>query len=162
MEEELFFGMYRGIVASNKDPESHRRLKVNVPQLSGQATGKDLPWAWPKETSALKTEVPEIGDGVWVMYEGGDPSYPLWVGTYGKKTKGKRINVKVLSDDVALTGLSAHIITERTNNGTTEVDLVATIVALANKVKTLETNLAAVKTTLGTRTTSGHTHSTSG
>jgi hypothetical protein len=40
-----------------------------------------------------------------------------------------------------LTGLSAHIITERIDNGTTEVDLVATIVALANKVKTLEAQM---------------------
>jgi deoxyribose-phosphate aldolase len=96
------------------------------------------------------------------MYEGGDPSYPLWVGTYGKKVPGKRVNVKVLSDSVSLTGLDTHVITERINNGTTEVDLVATILALANKVKTLETNLAAVKSTLGTRTTSGHTHSSSG
>ena len=141
MSEELFYGVYRGTVVANKDPESHRRLKVTVPQLSGSALTKDLPWAWPKEVASMKNEVPEIGDGVWVMYEGGDPSYPIWVGTYGKKTKGKRVNVKVLSDSVSLTGLSAHIITERINNGTTEVDLVATIVALANKVKTLEAQM---------------------
>jgi hypothetical protein len=139
--EELFYGIYRGTVVANKDPESHRRLKVTVPQLSGSALTKELPWAWPKEVASMKNEVPEIGDGVWVMYEGGDPSYPLWVGTYGKKTKGKRVNVKVLSDSVSLTGLSGHIITERINNGTTEVDLVATIVALANKVKTLEAQM---------------------
>ena len=151
VSEELFYGMYRGTVVSNKDPENHRRLKVNVPQLSGSAVSKELPWAWPKETSALKTEVPEIGDGVWVMYEGGDPSYPLWVGTYGKKTTGKRVNVKVLSDAVSLTGLSSHIIVERTANGTTEVDLVATIVALANKVKTLEEQMA-------TKASISHTH----
>ena len=152
MTEELFFGIYRGTVVANKDPETHRRLKVNVPQLSGSALGKDLPWAWPKETASMKTEVPEIGDGVWVMYEGGDPSYPLWVGTYGKIVPHKRVNVKVLRDSVSLTGLSAHIITERINNGTTEVDLVATIVALANKVKTLETKVQTLETWVSNHT----------
>jgi hypothetical protein len=151
MSEELFYGVYRGTVVANKDPESHRRLKVTVPQLSGSALTKDLPWAWPKEVASMKNEVPEIGDGVWVMYEGGDPSYPIWVGTYGKKTKGKRVNVKVLADSVSLTGLSSHIITERIDNGTTEVDLVATIVALANKVKTLETQML-------TKANVSHTH----
>lgn len=152
MAEDFFYGIYRGVVVANKDPESHRRLKVTVPQLSGTAISKELPWAWPKETSALKTEVPKIGEGVWVMYEGGDPSYPLWIGTYGKQVEGKRVNVKVLSDSVSLTGLSSHIITERTDNGTTEVDLVATIVALANKVKTLETKVQVLETWVSNHT----------
>jgi hypothetical protein len=27
-------------------------------------------------------KVPNIGQGVWVMFEGGDPNFPLWVGVY--------------------------------------------------------------------------------
>jgi hypothetical protein len=159
MSQDLYYGVYRGLVVDNKDPQGHRRITLKVPQLTGDFVSD---WAWPQENSFSKVQVPEIGEGVWVMFEGGDSSYPIWTGTFGKPTKDKRLNIKPLKDSVSLSGLEAHIITERTTNGTTEVDLVATIVALANKVKTLETNLTAVKTTLGTRTTSGHTHSTSG
>jgi hypothetical protein len=158
--DDLFYGMYRGVVLDTKDPQGHRRIKVAIPQLTDAAKSD---WAWPTEVSNVKSEVPAIGSGVWVMFEGGDPSYPIWVGTFGKPTSGKNINIKNIPDSTSLSGLDGtHIITERTVSGTTEVDLVATILALANKVKTLETNLAAVKSTLGTRTTSGHTHSTSG
>jgi len=157
-EKKLFFGVYRGVVANNKDPQGHRRVKLTVPQLTGTAVSD---WSWPKENSYVKTQVPEVGEGVWVMFEGGDPSFPIWLGTFGKPTKDKRINIKPLKDTVSLTGLSAHIITERTTNGTTEVDLVATILALANKVKTLETDLAALHSTLATRTGT-HSHSSAG
>ena len=159
MTEELFFGIYRGTVVANKDPETHRRLKVNVPQLSGSALGKDLPWAWPKETSSMKTEVPEIGDGVWVMYEGGDPSYPLWVGTYGKKVPHKRVNVKVLRDSVSLSGISDLIITERINNGTTEVDLVATLLVMAARIKSLEARVTTLEGQMAGKSNVGHGHS---
>jgi Type VI secretion system/phage-baseplate injector OB domain len=26
--------------------------------------------------------VPEINEGVWVMFEGGDPNFPVWIGVY--------------------------------------------------------------------------------
>jgi hypothetical protein len=28
--------------------------------------------------------LPEVGAGVWIEFEGGDPSYPVWVGCYWK------------------------------------------------------------------------------
>ena len=31
-------------------------------------------------------EVPEVNQGVWVMFEGGDPNFPIWMGIYTKKT----------------------------------------------------------------------------
>jgi hypothetical protein len=159
-ESSLFPGVYRGVCVNNKDPEGHRRIKLTVPQLTDGAVSN---WAWPKENSGVKTEVPTIGEGVFVMFEGGHPSYPIWIGTYGKHKTGKKVNIKTLSDSTSLTGLDGtHIITERTTNGTTEVDLVATILAMANKIKALETNITALHATLATRTTSGHTHTTAG
>jgi hypothetical protein len=149
VEDNKFYGMYRGIVLDTKDPQGHRRIKVAIPQLTDTAKSD---WAWPTEVSNVKTEVPAIGSGVWVMFEGGDPSYPIWVGTFGKPTSGKNINIKNIPDSTSLTGLSGtHIITERTTSGTTEVDLVATILALANKVKTLEAQML-------TKANVSHTH----
>lgn len=74
-----FFGVYRGIVQSNTDPLNKGRLKLQVPQVLGEAvTG----WAWPIEQPGVARTLPEIGVGVFVMFEGGDPSFPLWIGTF--------------------------------------------------------------------------------
>ena len=74
-----FFGLYRGIVASNADPTGKRRLRVQVPQvLFDQVTD----WAWEQENAGQT--LPDVGDGVWIQFEGGDPSYPVWAGTFSK------------------------------------------------------------------------------
>ena len=38
-----------------------------------------VPYAGPKVGFAF---LPEIGSGVWIEFEGGDVSYPIWVGGY--------------------------------------------------------------------------------
>lgn len=38
------YGMYRGIVTNNSDPENRYRVKLKVPQLLGQ---EETDWAWP-------------------------------------------------------------------------------------------------------------------
>lgn len=76
-----FYGVYRGIVYKSDDPLSLGRLQLKVPQiLADQPTQ----WAWPVEQPEVVTKVPKDGQGVWVMFEGGDPSYPIWLGTFGK------------------------------------------------------------------------------
>jgi hypothetical protein len=51
-----------------------------VPKVFGNGiTG----WISPKQTAGLPTVVPNQGAGIWVEFEGGDPSYPLWTGTFG-------------------------------------------------------------------------------
>lgn len=102
-------GIYRGIVVSNKDPEKRGRIQVRVPAVSGDQV---YDWAWPVEppdsyadcdhtittstTSShthtvdldhvkdqVKVRIPKVGQGVWVMFEAGDPNYPVWLGTFG-------------------------------------------------------------------------------
>ena len=87
MSEDLYFGVYRGLVVDNKDPQGHRRVTIKVPQLTGDFVSD---WAWPQENGFAKVQVPDIGEGVWVMFEGGNSSYPIWTGTFGKPTKDKR------------------------------------------------------------------------
>jgi hypothetical protein len=156
------YGVYRGVVQDNKDPQTQRRLKVQV-----QTTGSEITdWAWPMEPSSIHTEVPVVGQGVWVTYVGGDPEYPIWSGSFGKnKGKNKQIFIKPLSDSVSLTGLTSHVVTVKQSDGTSEVDLTATIMALANKVKVLEgkvTTLEGKVTTLEGKVTTlegkSHTH----
>jgi len=155
-----YFGVYRGVVKNNTDPKKQKRLKITVPQITGTEVSD---WILPLEPSNVSVDVPAVGQGVWVTYVGGDTGYPVWIGSFGKNQgKNKKVFIKPLANSTSLTGLTAHVITVKQSDGTTEVDLIATIMALANKVKTLETTVSGLKTTLGTRSSGGHTHTTNG
>jgi hypothetical protein len=81
-----FFGIYRGIVFDNNDPNNTGRLRLQIPQVFGDsATG----WAWGVNQVDVVRHLPEIGDGVFVAFEGGDPSYPIWLGTFTGLTAPK-------------------------------------------------------------------------
>jgi hypothetical protein len=149
------YGVYRGVVKGNKDPQNQRRLQIQV-----QTTGNEVTdWAWPIEPSSIHTDVPVIGQGVWVTYIGGDPEYPVWSGSFGKNQgKNKQIFIKPLADSVSLTGLTAHVIIIKQPDGTSEVDLTATIMALANKVKVLEGKVTTLESKVTTLESKAHTH----
>lgn len=71
-------GLYRAVVVDNRDPQKLRRLKVQI-QTTG--FGKDLitDWIWPVISTKRP---PSIGSGVYVVYLGGDPEYPVWIGEF--------------------------------------------------------------------------------
>lgn len=85
---QKYYGMYRAFVTDNKDPEQLGRLKLEIPQIYGKET-HDY-WAWSVGMSAGNNvgffAVPNIGDMVWVSFENGDPTYPIWF--YGHFAKG--------------------------------------------------------------------------
>ena len=74
------FGKYRGTVVNNQDPTSKGRIQVSVPAVLGEL----IAWAMPCLPYAGMNVgmfiVPEIGSGVWVEFEGGDPSFPIYTG----------------------------------------------------------------------------------
>ena len=79
-----FFGKYRGTVINNVDPLMRGRLMLEVPDVTGLVPSS---WAEPCVPLAGPTGlpmgvymVPPIGAGVWVEFEMGDPSKPIWVG----------------------------------------------------------------------------------
>jgi hypothetical protein len=81
---ETYYGKYRGTVLNNVDPEQRGRLMLSVPDVLGTVPSS---WAEPCVPLAGPTGppmgvylVPPIGAGVWVEFEHGDPSYPIWVG----------------------------------------------------------------------------------
>ncbi|HXT63368.1 MAG TPA: phage baseplate assembly protein V [Pyrinomonadaceae bacterium] len=78
-----FFGKYRGTVVQNIDPMMIGRVMVSVPDVLGPIPTS---WAMPCVPLAGKLEgtfmVPQIGAGVWVEFEQGDPDYPIWVGGF--------------------------------------------------------------------------------
>lgn len=75
-----FFGPYRGIVTNTTDPVGQNRVKAVVPQLFGNAS-TETDWALPC-VPANFAAIPQPGQGVWIMFEGGDINYPVWMGVW--------------------------------------------------------------------------------
>lgn len=104
-----FFGIYRGICVE-RDMEKYRIKAVIPQVTGTDSTGwawpclpvtfKEGPQAHPPHSHFVPTVgwsddnipqehmpltipdtvFPEVGSGVWIMFEGGDPSYPVWMG----------------------------------------------------------------------------------
>jgi uncharacterized protein involved in type VI secretion and phage assembly len=108
------FGKYRGTVTGID--ASTLRIKAKVPAVLGdQETGWAMacvPYAGDQVGFAF---LPEVGAGVWIEFEGGDVSYPIWSGCYWRsdevppgatpavKTIITAGNAKILIDDDAAT-----------------------------------------------------------
>lgn len=76
-----FFGKYRGVVTNVDDPEKLGRIIAQVPEVLHETPS---PWALPATPFAGPGHglvlIPEVGDGVWIEFEAGDPSRPIWTG----------------------------------------------------------------------------------
>lgn len=71
-----WWGVYQGLVVDRADPLTRSRLRVRLPAL-----GDDVAmWAAACLPAGARGELPEVGDQVWVAFEGGDPSFPVWLG----------------------------------------------------------------------------------
>lgn len=93
-----FYGKYRGAV-TEVDPAT-MRIKAKVPSvLGGQVTGWCMPCVPYAGDSVGFAFLPEVGSGVWVEFEGGDVSYPIWAGCYwrsGEKPSDAAASVKAI------------------------------------------------------------------
>ena len=82
--EGRYYGKYRGQVTDNSDPNNLGRVKAKVPRVMGD---EESGWALPAFIYGGASEqgffaVPDVGAGVWIEFEGGDLSYPIWTGTW--------------------------------------------------------------------------------
>jgi len=81
-ERSRWFGKYRGTVTDTADPNEQGRLKVSVPAVLDTV---EL-WAMPCVPFAGPGvgffALPDPGTGVWVEFESGDPSFPIWTGCF--------------------------------------------------------------------------------
>ena len=73
-----FNGIYRATVVNNADPQGQGRVQVAVPGVTGGASQWALPCRSPQANARQSTPPP--GVTAWVMFEGGDPSRPVWIG----------------------------------------------------------------------------------
>lgn len=82
LEQQLskLYGKFRGTVTDTADPLGRGRLKVQVPQVLGESEI----WALPCVPYAGKDVgfffLPKVGTMVWIEFEAGDPSFPIWTG----------------------------------------------------------------------------------
>jgi uncharacterized protein involved in type VI secretion and phage assembly len=130
-----FFGKYRGTVS--QIDTATLRIKAKVPAvLKDQDTG----WCTPCVPYAGKQVgfafLPEQGAGVWIEFEGGDVSYPIWSGCYWRadelpadatptvKTIATPQGLKLLLDDdgqmITLSDDSGNTVTLDSNGITAE------------------------------------------
>lgn len=77
-----FFGKYRGIVKDNQDDTRRGRLKVSVPAVLGDLEVWAMPCVPYAGDSVGFYSLPPNGSGVWIEFEAGDPSYPIWTGCF--------------------------------------------------------------------------------
>ena len=77
------FGKHRGTVVDNKDPLGLGRIKASVPNVTGEG---DSGWAMPSSPLAGPGiglwAVPPEKAKVWIEYEEGDVSHPIWSGCF--------------------------------------------------------------------------------
>lgn len=112
-----FYGKYRGTVTNVNDPTKRGRIKAKVPAvLGGQETGWCLPCVPYAGKDVGMVFVPEEGSSVWIEFEGGEPSLPIWTGCFWrndqmpeeasptvKTIKTKAENVLMFDDDAGST-----------------------------------------------------------
>ena len=82
-QRKSIFGKFAGTVMNNMDPLSLGRLQAFVPEALGEVpTG----WAKPCVPYAGPTSgffsLPPVGAGVWIEFEAGDISRPIWAGCF--------------------------------------------------------------------------------
>ena len=126
---QRFYGLYRAVVFDNSDPDNLKRIKVRIPQVLGsQVTG----WAWPKTPSGLVLAVPPVGQGVWIEFEGGDPSFPVWTGTFGTSVDSNYyVDIEPLSSG---TLINNALVTNTGIDGSKTINLVKSIYNLSTTI----------------------------
>lgn len=76
------FGKYRGKVVSNEDPTERGRLKVTVAAVLGRLEVWAMPCVPYAGAGVGFYALPEPETGVWIEFEGGDTSHPIWTGCF--------------------------------------------------------------------------------
>ena len=78
-----FYGKYRALVSDNQDPNNLGRVRARVPEILGDViTGWALP-ALPYSGNGVGVyTIPAVDAGVWIEFEAGDVSRPIWTGCW--------------------------------------------------------------------------------
>ena len=77
------YGLYRAKVVERDDERQRGRIKVQIPSVSGEGKSQ---WVEACMNTAYDgggdISVPKVGDTVWVAFEEGDITKPVYVGNF--------------------------------------------------------------------------------
>lgn len=78
-DRERLWGKFRGTVSDNSDPQMQGRIRARAPSVLGETeTGWATPCAPYAGPQAGFFSIPPVGAGVWIEFEAGDVSRPIW------------------------------------------------------------------------------------
>jgi uncharacterized protein involved in type VI secretion and phage assembly len=124
-----FYGKYRGTV-TDVEAGGRGRIKAMVPAVLGTTVSgwcsPCVPYAGPNVGFAF---LPEVGAGVWIEFEGGDVSYPIWSGCYWRDgeipqdaTATKKVLRTASGHEIALDDEGSSITITDANGNTITMD----------------------------------------
>ena len=80
---ERVYGKHRGVCVRSDDPDKMGRIQAMVPSVLGEV---QTSWAFPcmphAGLGAGFFSLPQPGANVWIEFEGGDVSKPIWSGCF--------------------------------------------------------------------------------
>lgn len=98
-----YWGKWRGVVVDNIDPLELNRLLVEVPAIPALATSFALPSSPYGGIQVGMVLTPMIGANVWIEFERGDPSFPVWTGCFWMEGE-KPVIAELPTQQVFVTG----------------------------------------------------------
>lgn len=108
---EKYYGKYRALVINNKDPEFMGRIKVRCPKVLGEY---ESAWCTPCVPCAFNDGgmmyVPSVNETVWVEFEGGDPTKPIWVGSWWIPNRTPLQKSNAVQDKIMFVSRNQHVI----------------------------------------------------
>lgn len=131
MSSPTFGGVYLGVVHDTKDPLKNGRLKLRVPQVFGNDFTE---WAPALLGTTSELELPKVNQTVWVMFQSGDPGFPVWIGSHsipGQPTS------KVLISSPTPAQLAEEYVISTTVGTQKRLNLVATLAAMSQEIESL-------------------------
>jgi len=143
-QQGKFFGKYRGLVVNNVDVlEGRGRLQVQVPQVLGDMRVWALPCVPYAGNGVGFFALPPNDTPIWVEFEAGDPSYPIWSGcmwTKGDVRSATMASKKFLKTDMFTIEIDENLgnVVMKTNTGDTQITMNAHEITLKAPMVTVE------------------------
>lgn len=115
-----YYSLYRGVVLDNQDPENRDRLFIYIPKVDARL------WARSKGTVGgfqwgYKIHTPHIGDIVWVEFENGNLTSPIW--EYYTWTMGQKPEDLEGQDTIGMVTPGGHKIILQDQDGLLKINL---------------------------------------
>lgn len=123
-QKTSYFAKYRAFVADNDDPEALGRIKLTIPSVLGEAVSD---WALPCVPYGGGADfgmlaVPPVGAQVIAEFLEGDPSAPIWTGTFWRQASELPAEYQGPTTKILKTE-SGHLLTFEDEDGAEQVTL---------------------------------------